>query len=139
MESISKSQEKLMGMAYAYKKGKLEFKNIDHKYRESIIELSKRFSKDDFEEYMQKSSKDVPEKVIGQHITEPEDLNDEDVNNLEESLKLTPKEMYKHFGFNGPKYGSTPITFFADFDVEKHGAKNKDKGILMDYRDWISK
>lgn len=61
MPSVSKSQKRLMSMAYAYKKGKLALKNLDTKYAEKIRHIADSMSLKSLRHYIKTNSDSLPE------------------------------------------------------------------------------
>jgi hypothetical protein len=125
MPAKSKSQQRLMAQAYAYRTGKLKPSEMNPSYKDEILKLAKSMSVKELEKFASTKTKDLPEKV-----EENESID-------ESALKMSAKDMYKHPGFNGVKFGTEgKINPFYDFDSKK-GPKNQYSGNLMDYRDWI--
>lgn len=126
MPAQSKSQQRLMAQAYAYRTGKLKPSEMNPIYKDEILKVAKSMSIKELEKFASTKTKGLPEKV-----EEREEAIDES------ALKMSAKEMYKHPGFSGVKFGSEgKINPFYDFDSKK-GPKNQYSGNLMDYRDWI--
>lgn len=75
MPSVSKSQQRLMGMAYAVKSGDMEISDIDPAYRDKVKSLSDGMTKKDLKKYASTKHEDLPETVdedfaqAQQHIT----------------------------------------------------------------------
>lgn len=74
MPSSSKSQQRLMGQAHAYRKGKLKKKDINPKYFKQIKKLSKQMKPKDLKKFAKTKHKDkrrkkvnLPERV-GEHF-----------------------------------------------------------------------
>ena len=63
MPSVSKSQQRLMGMAYAVKDGSLELSDIDPAYRDKVKSLSDGMTKKDLKKYAATKHDDLPETV----------------------------------------------------------------------------
>ena len=63
MPSKSKSQQKLMGQAYAYKKGELKDDDLNPKYAERIKEIADSMTKKQLKDYASTKHKNKPEKV----------------------------------------------------------------------------
>lgn len=63
MPSVSKSQQRLMGQAYAYKTGQLKSKDLNPEYRKQIKDISKSMSKKDLKDYASTKHKKLPEEV----------------------------------------------------------------------------
>lgn len=63
MPSVSKSQQRLMGMAYAVKSGDMEISDIDPAYRDKVKSLSDGMTKKDLKKYAATKHDDLPETV----------------------------------------------------------------------------
>ena len=63
MPSVSKSQQRLMGMAYAVKSGDMEISDIDPTYREKVKSLSDGMTKKDLKKYASTKHDKLPETV----------------------------------------------------------------------------
>ncbi len=63
MPSISKSQQRLMGQAYAYKKGELKDKDLNPKYADEIKKLSDSMTKKQLKDFAKTDHKGLPQKV----------------------------------------------------------------------------
>ena len=78
MPAKSKSQQRLMGQAYAYRKGKLKKKDMNPKYADQIIDLSKQMKMKDLEKFAKTKhktkKKKLPEKVDEKIITRFQDF-----------------------------------------------------------------
>lgn len=62
MPAVSKSQRRLMGQAYAYKKGELTKADIDDRYEDEIIKLANTMSTKDLKKYAKTKEKGLPAK-----------------------------------------------------------------------------
>jgi hypothetical protein len=63
MPSVSKSQQRLMGQAYAYKKGDLKSKDLNPEYVDDIKDLSKSMTLKKLKQYASTKHDKLPEKV----------------------------------------------------------------------------
>jgi len=63
MPSVSKSQQRLMGMAYAVKSGDMEISDIDPAYRDKVKSLSDGMTNKDLKKYASTKHDDLPETV----------------------------------------------------------------------------
>lgn len=63
MPSVSKSQQRLMGQAYAYKKGDLKSKDLNTEYADDIKDLSKSMTLKKLKQYASTKHDKLPEKV----------------------------------------------------------------------------
>ena len=116
MPSVSKSQQRLMGMAYAVKSGDMEISDIDPAYRDKVKSLSDGMTKKDLKKYASTKHDKLPETV---------DENFETAN-----ARITPGVT---IGGMGPvsfpsdgTVGSGDVPAVADIDDDEEEAK-KDK------------
>lgn len=63
MPSKSKSQQRLMGQAYALKTGEKKKKDLDPKYADEIQKLSKSMTKKQLRDFAKTNHGKLPEKV----------------------------------------------------------------------------
>jgi hypothetical protein len=63
MPSVSKSQQRLMGQAYAYKQGYLKSKDLNPEYAEDIKKISKSMSLKKLKQYASTKHHKLPNKV----------------------------------------------------------------------------
>ena len=63
MPSVSKSQQRLMGVAYAVKSGDMELSDVDPAYRDKVKSLSDGMTKKDLKKYASTKHEDLPETV----------------------------------------------------------------------------
>ncbi len=68
-KSKSKSQQRLMGMAYAYKKGDLKIDNIDEDLLDKIKSMADSMSLKKLKQYAKTKHEDIPEKIEENIIT----------------------------------------------------------------------
>ena len=62
MPAVSKSQQRLMGMAWAYQKGKLDLKKLPKSVQEKVKEVAK-MKKKDLSDFAHTEHEGIPEKV----------------------------------------------------------------------------
>ena len=117
MPSVSKSQQRLMGVAYAVKSGDMELSDVDPAYRDKVKSLSDGMTKKDLKKYASTKHEDLPETV------------DEDAF-AQAQQHITPSA---NIGGMGPvvlpgqgKPGSGDVPAIADIDDDEEEAK-KDK------------
>ena len=63
MPSVSKSQQRLMGVAYAVKSGSMELKDVDSEYRDKVASLVDGMTKKDLKKYASTKRDKLPETV----------------------------------------------------------------------------
>ena len=63
MPSKSKAQQRLMGQAYALKKGDIKLDDIDKEWRDQIKDLADSMSLEDLKDYAETKTEDLPDKV----------------------------------------------------------------------------
>lgn len=63
MPSVSKSQQRLMGVAYAVKSGSMKLKDVDSEYRDKVASLVDGMTKKDLKKYASTKHDKLPETV----------------------------------------------------------------------------
>jgi hypothetical protein len=63
MPAVSQAQQKLMGQAYALKKGELKPEDLNPEYKEQIEDLAKGMTLKQLEDYAKTSLKGLPKKI----------------------------------------------------------------------------
>lgn len=120
MPSVSTAQQRLMAQAYAIKMGAMEPEDLNPKYKKSIMDLSKKMTKEELRKYAETKHKGLPH-----HVSEEE---------MSVSVEPIHSESMPKFNPHGPG----KIVPFLDPDAKQ---KKKGKGNLQnlkDYRDWIN-
>ena len=112
MPSVSKSQQRLMGMAYAVKSGDMEISDIDPAYRDKVKSLSDGMTKKDLKKYAATKNDGVPETV------------DE---NAMGAVSLNPGMTIGGIGDpalpTATEFGSGDVPAVADIDDDEEAAK----------------
>ena len=118
MPSVSKSQQRLMGVAYAVKSGSMELKDVDAEYRDKVASLVDGMTKKSLKKYASTKHDKLPETV------------DEDAF-AQAQQHITPSA---NIGGMGPVVlpsdgvvGSGDVPSVADIDAEDEEEKKKDK------------
>jgi len=75
----SKTQQRLMGMVYAYKEGNLKLKGLDPELAKKIRKIAKNLKLEDAEKMASTKHKKLPEKIKETHIKRFSDLLNEDI------------------------------------------------------------
>lgn len=63
MPAKSKSQQRLMGLAYAYKSGEIKAKDLNPKYADKVKDLAKSMTQKQLKDFAKTKHKKLPEKV----------------------------------------------------------------------------
>lgn len=63
MPARSKTQQRLMGLAYAFKSGDVKSKDLNPKYADEIKKISKSMTKKQLKDFAKTKHKGLPEKV----------------------------------------------------------------------------
>lgn len=63
MPAKSKSQQRLMGLAYAYKSGEIKVKDLNPKYADKVKDLAKSMTQKQLKDFAKTKHKKLPEKV----------------------------------------------------------------------------
>jgi hypothetical protein len=64
MPAVSQAQQRLMGQAYALKKGDLKSDNLNPKYADQIKDLASSMTLKQLKDYAETSNEDLPKKII---------------------------------------------------------------------------
>ena len=120
MPAVSKSQQSLFGQAYAVKIGELSPSDLNPKYKDEIVKLSKSMSEKELKAYASTKRKKLPT-----HIDE---------NDLPISLEPMGSSAMPKFQPKGP--GKIVPYLDTDSIQTKKGKRNLEN--LKDYRDWLS-
>lgn len=76
MPSVSKSQQRLMGQAYAYKTGELKSKDLNPEYADEIKDLAKSMTKKKLKEFASTKHNKLPNKVKESKILDFQSFNE---------------------------------------------------------------
>lgn len=76
MPSVSKSQQRLMGQAYAYKTGELKLKDLNPEYADEIKDLAKSMTKKQLKDFASTKHDKLPNKVKESKIMNFESFNE---------------------------------------------------------------
>ena len=87
MPSKSKTQQRLMGLAYAYKTGEIKAKDLNPEYADEIKKLSKSMTEKQLKDFAKTKHKNLPEKVE-EKIKRFDYFNESDEFNEEKSVKV---------------------------------------------------
>lgn len=116
MPSRSKTQQRLMGQAYAYKKGDLKAKDLNPDYADEIKKLSKSMTQKQLKDFAGTKHKGLPEKVeekIKKFNSFNESFSDEEspikVKHLIEYLKKFDPEMSVELDKDGWEHEDNPL------------------------------
>lgn len=120
MPAVSKSQQALFGQAYAIKIGELSSSDLDPKYKDEIVKLSKSMSERELKAYASTKHKKLPGRV--------------DETDLPVSLEPVGSSSMPKFQPKGP--GN--IIPFLNTDLKQLKKSKKNLSNLKDYRDWLS-
>ena len=124
MPAQSKSQQRLMAQALGIKRKEIKVSDLDPKYRDEIVKLSKSMTEKELEAFASTKTKDLPHHVDEKGIP---------------VSGFTP--VVKKSGLNDvfEPEGPMGIKPFLNPEVEKKKKGKKNLQNLKDYRDWISK
>lgn len=75
-KSTSKSQQRLMGQAYAYKKGDIKAKDLNPEYADEIKDLAKSMTKKQLKDFAETKHKGLPQKVKENKIVNFQSFNE---------------------------------------------------------------
>jgi hypothetical protein len=76
MPSVSKSQQRLMGQAYAYKTGEIKAKDLNPDYADEIKKLAKSMTEKQLRDFAKTDHKGLPQKVKESRIMDFKSFNE---------------------------------------------------------------
>jgi hypothetical protein len=131
--SVSKTQQRLMGLAYAYKKGEVKAKDLNPIYADEVKKIAKSMTQKQLKDFAKTKHKGLPEKVEekikrfdtfneswGDEFEESEDKPKVKVQDLIEYFQSLDPEMEVFLDRDGWNYQRTPIETIENtylFDV----------------------
>ena len=137
MPSKSKTQQRLMSLAYAYKKGEVKSKDLDPQYVDEVKKLAKSMTEKQLKHFAKTKHKNLPEKV--EEIKKFDSFNESNefdengrvpvrVKDLVEYLQSLDPEMEVHLDKDGWDYYETGLETVKnsylfhvwDYKGEKH-------------------
>jgi pyrroloquinoline quinone (PQQ) biosynthesis protein C len=75
MPSVSKTQQRLMGQALAYKRGEIKAKDLNPDYADEIKKLAKSMTEEQLKRFARTKHKNLPEKVKESKLTHIKEFN----------------------------------------------------------------
>jgi len=120
MPAVTKSQQRLMGLAYGIKTGDIQPSDLNPKYRDEIVALSKKMTKKQLKDFASTKHKGL--------------VDEKQIKDLPMSLEPIPSKTMPIFKPHGPG----KIVPFLDPDSKQRRKGKKNLQNLKDYRDWSS-
>jgi hypothetical protein len=120
MPAVTKSQQRLMGQAYGIKTGDIQPSDLNPKYRDEIVALSKKMTKKQLKDFASTKHKGL--------------VDEKQIKDLPMSLEPIPSKTMPIFKPHGPG----KIVPFLDPDSKQRRKGKKNLQNLKDYRDWSS-
>jgi DNA polymerase II small subunit/DNA polymerase delta subunit B len=99
MPARSKSQQRLMGQAYAYKSGELKNKDLNPEYADKIKKLAKSMTKKQLKDFAKTKHKKLPEKIEENIILKFNEMNS--LNDKDKTIKV--KDLIKYLQTLNPE------------------------------------
>jgi hypothetical protein len=123
MPAVSSAQQRLMAQALGVKRKEIKISELDPKYRKEIVELSKKMTEKELEDFASTKTKKLPHHV---------DEKDNGISTFTPVMKVS--------GLNGifEPEGPMGLKPFLDTDRNKKKPGKKNLQNLKDYRDWIA-
>lgn len=131
MPSRSQAQQRLMSQAYGVKTGKIKPSELDPKYKEEIVALSKKMTKKQLDDFASTKIKKLPHYVHEEEVNERGGLKVGGKTAVVPLVNVTGAEEYS-------PSGPGPVVPFLDTDVQKKKKGKKNLQNLKDYRDWVN-
>ena len=131
MPAVSKAQQSLMGQAYGIKTGSLKPSDLDPKYKKEILDLSKKMTKKQLDDFASTKTKKLPHHVKEEDLNEKGGLKVGGKTSIVPVVNVTGAEEYT-------PGGPGPVSPFLDTDIKKKKKGKKNLENLKDYRDWLN-
>lgn len=128
MPALSKSQQRLMGQAYALKKGDIKFSDLNPDYRDQIKDLADSMTLKQLKDYAETSHKELPE--VKENMTS---ATLGSVNGM--GAPSFPGNPGSQEGFVTQKTGSGDIPY----TLTKGNPKRRKKSSFLNFQDFINK
>lgn len=93
-KAVSKSQQRLMGQAYAVRKGELSLSDVDPRFRDEIKRLADEMTKKDLEKFAKTKHKGLPERVPESNLRNIIDFDNFDVSEDDFDYSREEKEYW---------------------------------------------
>lgn len=120
MPAVNRSQQRLMGQAYAIKIGDLQPSDLNPKYRDEIVALAKKMTKKQLKDFASTKHKGL--------------VDEKQIKDLPMNLEPIPSKTMPVFQPHGPG----KIVPFLDPDSKQRRKGKRNLQNLKDYRDWTS-
>jgi hypothetical protein len=131
-KSVSKSQQAIMGQAWALRKGSLKISDIDPRYKEEIKKIAFGYRDDSGKKVKPMSDKELLKFAKTKTSNLPASVNESDGTKIIKSSGLP--SFVPNMNLGG---GIKPIVPFLNPDSKKEKAGKRNLENLKDYRDWI--
>ena len=129
MPSVSRTQQRLMGQALAYKRGEIKAKDLNPEYADEIKKLAKSMTEKQLKDFASTKHKNLPEKVKESNVMSFDSFNEahKEINHKDQKLS---KDMKKQDHVSSKKPNNSNLS------SEDHLAETPKKG---QYREPSSK
>ncbi len=128
MPAVSQAQQALMAQAYGIKTGSLKPSDLNPKYKDEIVSLSKKMTRKELEKYASTKTKGLPH-----HVNEEDEININEESPIATQVPVMQISGASEFTPSGP--GAIVPFLSPEVIKKKKGKKNLEN--LKDYRDWI--
>lgn len=121
MPSVSKTQQRLMGQALAYKRGEIKDKDLNPQYADEIKKLAKSMTEKQLKDFASTKHKNLPEKVKESNVMSFDSFNEahKQINHKDQKLS---KDMKKQSHVSSKKPSNKKLS------SEDHLAETPKKG-----------
>jgi hypothetical protein len=94
MPSVSKTQQRLMGQALAYKRGEIKAKDLNPQYADEIKKLAKSMTEKQLKDFASTKHKNLPEKIKESNVMTFDTFNEthKDINHKDQHLSKDVKK-----------------------------------------------
>lgn len=132
MPSISKTQQRLMGQAYAYKTGEIKAKDLNPEYASEIKKLAKSMTEEQLRDFAKTKHKNLPEKVE-EKIKRFDSFNESGESGENERVTVRVKDIVEYLNSLDPE-----MEVYLDkdgWDYYETGLETVKKSFLFDVFD----
>jgi phage-related tail protein len=136
MPARSKTQQRLMGQAYAYKTGEIKAKDLNPEYADEIKKLAKSMTEKQLEDFAKTKHKNLPEKVE-EKIKRFDTFNESDEFEESKEPKVRVKDLVEYLQSLDPEM---EVSLDKDgWDYHETGLETVKNSYLFDVWDYKGK
>ena len=133
MPSTSKSQQRLMGQAYALKNGDIKVEDLNPEYKDEIVKLADSMSLKELKDFAETSHEGLPNKVKDEATNEAKKADETPLTKQVDAPPVVDKNPAVPGGIDAAKKEPTftPSLFKAPMGKQKHERR------IMDFQKFL--